>query len=74
MAAITVHQAKDGTKTYRVRVRRKGQPVQTASFPSLKDARQWAVMIEGEIIAGKHCPTRKRTHTALHYWTGIYRK
>jgi hypothetical protein len=39
MAAINVHQAKDGTKTYRVRVRRKGQTVQTASFPSLQDAR-----------------------------------
>jgi integrase len=63
MATINVHQAKDGTKTFRVRVRKKGQPVQTASFPSLKDARQWAVMIEGEIIAGKHFPTRKPKHT-----------
>ena len=63
MAAINVHQAKDGTKTYRVRVRRQGKPTQTASFSSLKDARNWATMIEGEIIAGKHFPTKKPTHT-----------
>jgi len=63
MAAINVHQAKDGTKTYRVRVRRKGEPTQTASFSSLKDARQWATMMEGEIIAGRHFPTSKPKHT-----------
>ena len=63
MATINVHQAKDGTKTYRVRVRRKGEPTQTASFPSLKDARQWATMMEGEIIAGRHFPTSKPKHT-----------
>jgi hypothetical protein len=39
MATINVHHAKDGTKTFRVRVRRKGQPIQTASFSSLRDAR-----------------------------------
>jgi integrase len=63
MATINVHQAKDGTKAFRVRVRRKGEPTQTASFSSLRDARQWATMIEGEIIAGKHFPTKKSTHT-----------
>jgi len=45
MATINVHQTKDGSKAYRVRIRRKGQPVQTASFSSLKDARKWATMI-----------------------------
>jgi len=64
MAAINVHQANDGTKTFRVRVRRKGQPVQTASFSTLKDARQWATMIEGDIIAGRHFPNKKKpVHT-----------
>jgi hypothetical protein len=63
MATINVHQAKDGSKTYRVRVRRKGEPTQTASFPSLKDARKWATMVEGDIIAGRHFPTRKPKHT-----------
>jgi hypothetical protein len=63
MAAINVYQTKDGTKTYRVRVRRRSEPTQTASFSSLKDARNWATMIEGEIIAGKHFPGSKPKHT-----------
>jgi hypothetical protein len=63
MATINVHQAKDGTKTFRVRIRRQGEPTQTASFPSLKDARKWATMMEGEIIAGKHFPASKPKHT-----------
>jgi hypothetical protein len=63
MAAINVHQAKDGTMTYRVRVRRRGQPTQTASFSTLKAARQWAPMIEGDIIAGRHFPNKKPKHT-----------
>jgi hypothetical protein len=63
MATINVHQAKDSSKTYRVRVRRQGKPTQTASFPSLKDARKWATMVEGDIIAGRHFPTRTPKHT-----------
>ncbi len=63
MATINVHQAKDDSKSYRVRIRRKGEPVQTASFPSLKDARKWATMIEGQVIEGRHFPTKKPQHT-----------
>ncbi len=46
MATINVHQAKGGTKTFRVRIRRKGEPTQTASFSSLKDAKRYATMNE----------------------------
>jgi hypothetical protein len=63
MPTINMPQAKDGSKTYRVRVRVKGQLVQTASFPTLKDARKWTTMSEGEILAGRHSPTRKLKHT-----------
>jgi integrase len=63
MATINVHQAKDGTKTFRVRIRRKGEPTQTASFSSLKDAKRYATMIEGQMLAGKHFPAKKPTHT-----------
>ena len=63
MATMNLHQAKDGSKTYRVRVRRKGQPIQTASFSSLKDARKWATMIEGQIVEGRHFPEKKPQHT-----------
>src|SRR5262249_30898064 len=63
MATIHTHQAKDGTKTYGVCVRRQGELTQTATFPSLRDARIWATMVEGDIIAGRHFPTRKPKHT-----------
>src|SRR5947207_1701666 len=63
MATMHLHQAKDGSKTYRVRVRRQGQSVQTASFSILKDAKKWGTMLEGEIIAGRHFPTSKPKHT-----------
>jgi len=63
MAVIHVHQAKDGTKTYRVRVRRKGQPTQTASLSTLQADRPWATMIEGDIIAGRHFPSTKPEHS-----------
>jgi len=65
MATINVHQAKDGSKTYRVHVRQKGQPVQTASFSTLKDAKRWATMIEGDLIAGRHFPASKPKHTLV---------
>ena len=63
MAAINVHKAKNGTISYRVRVRVKGQPLQTASFPDIKSARKWATMVEGQAIAGKHFPQKKPQHS-----------
>ena len=62
MATINTHKAKDGTITYRVRIQRKGHAVQTATFPTLKDAKKWAMMVEGQIIEGRHFPTRKTQH------------
>jgi hypothetical protein len=53
MATITPHKSKDGSLTYRVRIRCKGQPLQTATFPLLKDAKRWATMIEGQMIEGR---------------------
>ena len=63
MATINTHTAKDGSKSYKVRIRRKGQPVQTASFSSLREARHWATMREGEILTGRHFPEKKPKHT-----------
>jgi hypothetical protein len=62
MATINVHTSKTGITTYRVRIQRKGQRTQTATFPTLKEAKKGATMIEGEIIAGRHFPL-KRPHT-----------
>lgn len=63
MATINIHKAKDGNLSYRVRIQRKGHPVQTATFSTLKEARKWATMIEGDIIAGRHFPNKKPKHT-----------
>src|SRR4029450_6069239 len=62
MATINAHTSKTGQITYRVRVQKKGYPTQTATFPSLRETRRWATMIEGQIAEGRHFP-QKRTHT-----------
>ena len=62
MATINAHTSKTGQITYRVRVQKKGYSTQTATFPSLREARRWATMIEGQIAEGRHFP-QKSTHT-----------
>jgi len=63
MASINVHTSKDGKTTYYVRIRRRGEQTQSATFPTRKDAQQWATMIEGQMIEGRHFPQRKPQHT-----------
>jgi hypothetical protein len=72
MATIDQRPGPDGKLVYRVRVRRKGTPTQTATFTKLADAKQWAQMIEGRVLEGRHFPntkptrhTVKRDHRAL---------
>jgi len=62
MATINTHTSKAGVTTYRVRVQRKGCTPQTATFPTLKEAKRWAIMIEGRVIEGRRFPV-KSTHT-----------
>lgn len=64
MATIDKHAAQDGKITYRVRVRLKGHPVQTASFARLTDARRWAQQTEAAIREGRHFKTAEaKRHT-----------
>ena len=42
---------------------RKGEPTQTATFRSLKEAQKYATMIEGDIISGRHFPAKKPQHS-----------
>ena len=44
----------DGKIVYRVRIRRKGYATQTATFSKLSEAKQWAQMTEGAILAGRN--------------------
>jgi len=56
MATFDKHIANDGKITYRVRIRMKGCPLQTASFDRLTDARRWA----GSRMPGAGGNRRKR--------------
>ena len=64
MATINKHTANDDKVTYRVRVRMKGYPIQTASFARLTDARKWAQQTESAIREGRHFKTTEaKRHT-----------
>jgi hypothetical protein len=54
MATIQPCKSSKGVTAYRVLIRRKGQPTQTATFPSLRDAKRWATATEGAIASGRH--------------------
>ena len=50
--------------TYRVKVRRKGYPAQTATFPTLTAAKKWIQLTEAAILEGRYFPsTEAKRHT-----------
>ena len=54
----------DGKITYRVKIRLKGYPAQTATFHRLTDARKWAQHTEAAIREGRHFKTAEaKRHT-----------
>jgi hypothetical protein len=53
MATFEKRTTHDGTTTYRVKVRRKGYPPQTATFTKLADAKKWAQITEGAVLEGR---------------------
>jgi integrase len=57
MANIQKRTTANGETTYRVQVRLKGFPPQTASFARLTDARKWASATETAIREGRHFKT-----------------
>ena len=66
MACIQKRTSKDGkTMSYRVQVRRKGCPTETATFHSLTRAREWAGNLEAAIREGRHFKaSQSKKHTA----------
>lgn len=65
MASIEKRIAGDGSTSYRVKVRLKGYPTQTATFERLTDARKWAKVTEAAIHEGRHFKTAQaKRHTA----------
>jgi hypothetical protein len=64
MATIDKRKAKNGKVTYRVRVRLKGHPVQTATFSRRTDAKIWIQQTESSIREGRYFKTiEARKHT-----------
>ena len=65
MPTITKRTGKNGT-SYKVQIRIKGHPAETASFDRLTDAKRWAAETETAIRQGKHFGiARRRTFTEL---------
>ncbi len=63
MASIEKRTTQDGI-TYRVKIRLKGYPVQTASFDRLTDAKKWEASTESAIREGRHFKTAEaKKHT-----------
>ncbi len=62
MASIEKRKNEDGAVSYRVKVRLRGRPPESATFERLTDARAWAQKTEADMKAGRHFGTSKR-HT-----------
>lgn len=64
MAAIEKRTTQDGKNSFRVKVRLKGYPTQTATFPRLTEARRWGQQIETALREGRYFKTTEaKRHT-----------
>lgn len=64
MASIEKRISGSGETSYRVKVRLKGFPVQSATFERLTDAKRWAQQTESAIREGRHFKTSEsKRHT-----------
>jgi len=57
MAYIQERQGRDNKRVYRVQVRLRGYPTQTATFARKTDAKRWAQQTEAAIREGRHFKT-----------------
>jgi integrase len=62
MATIEKRTTEDGSTSYRVKIRMRGWPPDSATFTRLTDARQWAQKTEADMRAGRYFGISKR-HT-----------
>ena len=62
MASIEKRTSEDGSTSYRVKIRMKGRPPESATFDRLTDAREWSKKIEADMKANRHFGASKR-HT-----------
>ena len=57
MASFQKRVSENGEVVYRARVRLKGHPTRTATFPRLSEARKWATATEAAIREGRYFPS-----------------
>jgi integrase len=65
MANIEKRTTDAGTVSYRVKVRLKGHPAQSATFERLTDAKRWAQSTESAIREGRHFSNSAAKRTSL---------
>jgi hypothetical protein len=58
VATIDVRKGPEGKVVYRARIRRKGYPTQTGTFPSRREAKKWITITEGAIFEQRHFPVK----------------
>ena len=64
MANIEKRISREGKTSYRVKIRLKGFPSQSATFERLTDARKWTQQTESAIREGRHFKTTEaKRHT-----------
>ncbi len=64
MATIEKRTSADGEITYRVKIRLRGHPQESASFARITDAKQWAQKTESDIREGRYFKTAEaKRHT-----------
>lgn len=64
MASIEERISENGKKSFRVKIRLKGNPTQSATFERLTDARKWVQDTESAIREGRHFKTTEaKRHT-----------
>ena len=65
MATIDVRKGPDGRVVYRARIRRKGYPTQTGTFPTRSEAKKWITITEGAIFEKRHFHVKESTKRTL---------
>ena len=74
MANIEERTKTDGSTVYRVKVRLKGHPTQSASFKRKTDAKKWLQNTESAIREGRHFKTTEAKRHTFGEMIGRYRK
>ncbi|GJL79733.1 MAG: integrase [Nitrospinaceae bacterium] len=65
MANIEKRLKKNGSVVYRVKVRLKGNPSQSATFERITDAKKWVQNVESDIREGRHFKTTEAKRHSL---------